>query len=419
MNVIIEKLLHSRFISFIYKNDILIKKQYGFREGLGTNDAIIDFLHNAYFSLNKNEYFGSILLDLSKAFDCVSHLLLLSKLWCYGFRGVSHSMLSSYLSNRKQFVYINNFKSDELPVSFGVPQGSVLGPILFILYINDFPNCLKKCSAILYADDTTVFYSDKILKSVCDSLSEDMLCIKKWLNLNYLTLNIDKTKFIIFTYKSLPDNLSISLENVVIRRSEKINLLGIEIDYKITFSSHILHINNKVSKLHGLFYRLSDFLPILVLLKIYYCLFYSNITYGIRAWGCASSSVLSKLYISQKKVIKTICGKSIFDRSNESFIQLNVLKLQDVFKVFCLNHMFKIFHTTNDCYDYLLYYMMSYQPTHNYNTRDRPLRLPAVSLERFKQSFIYQGTKLWNDLPNDVKQCRSLFTLKKRKENFN
>ena len=191
------------------------------------------------------------------------------------------------------------------------------------------------------------------------------------------------------------------------------NFLGIEIDYKLTFNAHILSIFNKVSKFQGLFYRLSDFLPLSALLKIYFGLFYSNITYGILAWGCAANSVVDKLFVVQKKIVKIICGKSIYDSSTESFLKLSALKLNDVSKFFCLNHMFKVFRDSNGTYDYLLQFMSSYQPTHEYNTRDRPLRLPTVSKERYRQSFIYQGTKLWNDIPNSMKELNSLYTFKR------
>ena len=146
LNMVLEKLFYSRFIDFINRNDILIDEQCGFRKGRSTNMALIELLHNIYQSFNNTEYFGAIFLDLRKAFDCVSHSILLNKLSIYGFRGKAHSILSSYLANRQQFVSANGNISEYLPVVHGVPHGSILGPLLFLLYINGLPNCLK-CSS--------------------------------------------------------------------------------------------------------------------------------------------------------------------------------------------------------------------------------------------------------------------------------
>ena len=230
-------------------------------------------MHHAYLSLNNLSNFGALFLDLSKAFDCVNHTLLLQKLWCYGFRGVSQSLLSSYLNNREQFVTINDFESEKYPIVRGVPQGSVLGPLLFILYINDLKNCLVDSTAVIYADDTVFFSNHLDVDALCNKLSRDLENVIGWLNLNYLTLNLNKTKFVIFTYQNLPINLSLTVFNETIYRSESVNFLGVLLDYKLTFSIHIKSILSKVSRIQGLFYRLSEFLPKFLLLKLNYFIF--------------------------------------------------------------------------------------------------------------------------------------------------
>ena len=141
------------------KKKILTPKQFGFRKGISTQDGINELLSNIYNSLENNEYTGAVFLDLSKAFDTVSHDILLKKLEHYGIRGLPLMILSSYLTNRKQYVSIDGCKSQKRAISVGVPQGSVLGPLLFLIYINDLPRSLTNLKAILFADDTTLFTS--------------------------------------------------------------------------------------------------------------------------------------------------------------------------------------------------------------------------------------------------------------------
>ena len=154
--------------------------QFGFRKGLSTEDAVNYLTTNIYNSLNNSQYVGAAFLDLSKAFDTISHDILLYKLQYYGMRGKCHELLSSYLQNRQQYVYINSTKSELKTLQFGVPQGSILGPLLFLIYINDLPLIFNHSKCLLYADDTTLFYSHTNLRTLCNHLSSDMEVIDNW-----------------------------------------------------------------------------------------------------------------------------------------------------------------------------------------------------------------------------------------------
>ena len=301
LNVIIEKLLHLRFNGFFETREILFKNQFGFRRNHSTSDAVLKLLDKIYDAFDKSQYFGSIMLDLSKAFDTVDHSILLTELYNYGIRGVSHKLVKSYLSERKQYVFCNGTVSETLPVSVGVPHGSVLGPLLFLIYVNDMSNVLTEgASVIQYADDTTLYYSTSSVNEMCRILSTNLTRIKIWLDSNYLSLNVAKTHFTIFTNKSIDQDISIELEGHKINYLPNPTFLGITLDQKLTFDEHIKTVKNKVSKSIGILWRVNH-LPTEVLKTLYYSLIYPYLLYCILAWGSAPKTRLNFLSLKQKK----------------------------------------------------------------------------------------------------------------------
>ena len=191
-----ERLVHTQIYSYLSENKILSQSQFGFRPKLSTSiafftDSILDSADNGLIT-------ASVFLDLSKAFDTVDHNILLRKLKLIGLDSESLNWFESYLSNRLQKTSINNTLSSSLPVLVGVPQGSILGPLLFIIYVNEMPNIVKHCKIILYADDTLLYYSSNSAKDIEQRINEDLLSISKWLDENLLTLNCAKSKFLLF-----------------------------------------------------------------------------------------------------------------------------------------------------------------------------------------------------------------------------
>ena len=203
LNTIIEKLLCNRINCFLNTNNVINDCQYGFRKGRGTGDAISRLLHEAYMAMNSNKYCGVVSLDLSKAFDTVDHGILLTKIYNYGLRGKIFDLMTSYLNERSQFVSVNGITSTHRPVSLGVPQGSVLGPVLFLLYINDMPLLINKSTLIMYADDTTIYYSHRDIDQLIAVLNNELGSVSRWLKANYLTLNMTKTTYSILTMRNL------------------------------------------------------------------------------------------------------------------------------------------------------------------------------------------------------------------------
>jgi len=174
LSKILERIVYNRAYDFLSKNEILFKKQYGFRTNHSTYMAVLDFVNEVSKAIDDDMYTIGIFMDLSKAFDTIDHGILLHKLYHYGFRGVSNDWFSNYLHNRKQYVLYNSAKSPTENVSCGVPQGSILGPLLFILYMNDICHTSKLLNTILFADDTTVFYSHKNISTLSDTMNSEL-----------------------------------------------------------------------------------------------------------------------------------------------------------------------------------------------------------------------------------------------------
>ena len=192
LSKVFERVMHSRVVSFLENNNILNDCQFGYRNGRSTNMALTMLVDKITAALDKKEYFMGIFIDLSKAFDTVNHSILLSKLKHYGIRGVALKWFGDYLDNRKQYVELKGIKSERLSISCGVPQGSILGPLLFLLYINDLPNVSKCLSFIMYADDTNVFMSSNCIRSLESIMNDEINKLVKWMRINRLSLNVKK-----------------------------------------------------------------------------------------------------------------------------------------------------------------------------------------------------------------------------------
>ena len=254
---------------------ILSKHQYGFRTNRSTELAILDFLK----AIDEGKFSVGIFLDLSKAFDTLNHKILIKKLEHYGIRGDAKKWFENYLHNRIQIVKYNGTQSDEMTLKSGVPQGSVLGPLLFLLYINDIQNCSKLISIILFADDTNILYSHSCLKTLNEIIQIEMNKISDWLSVNKLSINTTKTKFVLFKSKNkkYKHDIKISVNNVEIRQVRNITFLGIVIDEFLTWGDHLDLISKKMIKCGAIISRIRHFTNLNSLKLIYYALVYPYI----------------------------------------------------------------------------------------------------------------------------------------------
>ena len=300
---IFERVLATRLISFFTKFNVLSKDQFGFRAKFSTEYAIADIYDKLINNLDKGLSSCAIFLDLAKAFDSVSHEILLRKLHYYGVRGKALELFKSYLSCRSQFVKLNGVKSSLARVEFGVPQGSILGPLLFLIFINDLPNA-SKFYIKLFADDTFLCAQNKDFADLERDVNTELDKVFIWLASNKLTLNTDKSKFMIVSNKKNIPNLSVKVNKLSLKSCDSYKYLGVMIDKKLNWKSHVKYIGTKISKACGALAKLRNCVGIDILKNVYHALVHSYLRYGILVWGHATKSVLKPLEILANKAIR-------------------------------------------------------------------------------------------------------------------
>lgn len=314
---------------------------------------------------------------------------------CYGLRGRVYHLLKSYLSNRKQRVDIDGVMSDLNAVTYGVPQGTVLGPLLFTIYINDLLTINTNGSILSFADDTAVWYESESWTDLKIKAENDFKNMKIWFQQNKLTLNIEKTKYLPFSsyVTGLPSMGPLTIdENTEIPEEDSVKYLGIIIDRHARWNLQTANIVKKIRGLLPRFKYLRDFLDIHHLKMLYYSLVQSQLNYGIIGWGGVSDNHLQNLNIIQKWIIKLIYKKNVTYPSDQLFKESG---LMDVRQLFCLNILLKTFQKK---------YLIPEPVSHTYSTRNKDNYMNPRSIKTVGQrNFNYLASRLYNILPNSVK----------------
>ena len=414
---VFEGLVQKRLQSFIKKYKIIDDNQFGFQKGKCTTDAILEFLENAYESLNSNQHLLTVYLDFSKAFDTISHTILLRKLDHMGFRGPINSWLESYLSGRKQFVSIGKFKSEIRESTMGVPQGSTLGPLAFILYIADMKNCLTSMKAIHYADDSTLYLNIDKNTDCTTMINSELHSLNSWLKANKLFLNTTKTRYMIIHNRSKPPNLNLKIENSPILRASSHKFLGIFIDETLKFDVHVNQLCSKISRNLGLIRRIKSFVPKNVVRQLHFSLIFSHITYGITSYGFASANCTKRLSNLLLKSIKLIINADIL--TPELYKRERLFDFNIAHKFFSVTKIFQIVNMDN--HSFFLNKIDSVQNIHSYNTRSHNyelLSLPRRNFSKCQNSFMYKGIKFWNELPLSIRNAENIRSFRNEAKKF-
>ena len=348
---VFEKVMNLQLVAYLNVNGKFAPNQYGFRKGHSTELAALELVDRLTQAMLKDENPFSIFIDLSKAFDTLDHEILIKKLFNLGIKGNKLAWFRSYLTERSQYVEIDGVISQTLPIITGVPQGSILGPTLFLIYINDINTASDFLKFICYADDTTLKATVSSAKASCgssdikvisDFINGELKRVTDWLDVNKLSLNAGKTKFMVFRKQGgiLHDDKipNIIVKGVNIKIVPEFDFLGFIITNDLTWKSHQDKIAKKVNKVNGVLTRLRYFLPRHTLKNIYNSLVLPHFQYGITLWG-ANCSRLEKL---QKQCIRKINQvKRHNGHTDRLFKNSELLKISDIHKLFSLKFYYR------------------------------------------------------------------------------
>ena len=452
---IFEKIIYNRLYAFFTSKGILHDDQFGFRKGHSTSHALHKSVDSITKSLANGRHVLGIFIDLSKAFDTLDHNILLNKLEHYGIRGSALSLMSSYLSNRKQYVCFNNMSSDTLSIRYGVPQGSILGPLLFLLYMNDIMNSFTDCDTrfVLYADDTNIFITGPSKESTYLKANSVLNHISKFMKCNLLHINMSKCCYIHFQPISDSDETcarvrpyatendtsrAIFINGVKISKVSSTKFLGVVIDEKLNWGPHIEYLRKKLRSITGALCRIRKSVPADLYLKIYNALFESHLSYGISVWGASvKDKANDKLFIIQKHCIRILfgdldaylekqstcararpykqqkLGARYFEKEHTKpiFNRLNILTVQALYKYHCISEIFKIIRFR--C-PYSLYECI------NISKRDTS---NVILLPNKSNTFLYLASYMWNSVHKRIISpekgiCTPLNSIKLRMKNI-
>ena len=420
---IIEKAVHKHLYGHLSDNNLINENQSGFRPFHSTETCLINMINSWTSSMNSGEMIGVAFIDLRKAFDTVSHDILLSKLDNLGVSSTALRWFESYLTGRTQRVYFKDALSSSRPVSSGVPQGSILGPLFFIIFINCLNEVICHGNVSMYADDTTLSVSGKDPKEISAKLTDDLASIMKWLNVNKLFLNTDKTNVMLIGTAGKLSNVHendfvVSVNGKHLERVRKAKCLGVIIDDQLKWHEQVNSTVQKVFYKIGLLRRLKPFIDIDSLNVIFKSFVQPIFDYCNISWYGRFKNDINRLDVLHKRCARVILSVNNLTSSDFMFKMLGWERLQtrnDYFKALM------VFKSLNGLAPHYLANMFNYvSTTHDISTRQAiagHLALPPVSnghdIDCFKSSFSYSGVKLWNKIDIDIRNSLNVQSFKR------
>jgi len=431
-NKILEKLVYKRVYHFLDKKGVLYKYQFGFRKKFSTSLALLEVMDYCYKNIDDGNKVLGIFFDLQKAFDTVDHNILLCKMYNYGIRGLMYNWFKNYLHDRKQYTVVNsaasrfgNITGNDLVnsvasrlgnVTCGVPQGSVLGPLLFLIYVNDISNVIDEYDLKLFADDTNLFMAGR---SLYELEVKANLCLDKlqvWFLANKLSLNIEKTCYTLFSSKSDKNCYSMNLliGGQTIMKVSSCKYLGVFVDEKLLWDVHINYIYNKLVKFSSIFYKTRHLLPLACLKKLYFAFVFPHILFGIEVYANTNKVRLEKLSKLNNKLIRILLNKKLSTPVLELYKLMNVLPIKQLHEMQLLQFVHKCMYHKGLLPDIFHNYFAYMHSVHCHNTRSNcDLFLSRAKSNLGQRCCVYKCSQLWNFLPVVIKSNSSLSIFKK------
>lgn len=407
----------SQVQAYFDRNNLLSDCQTGFRRGFSTEIALNNILEDWYISLNdkNNNIVIACFLDFKRAFETIDRLKLIAKLEKYGVKGKAIDFFKHYLKNRKQYTIYQDERSNLIDNNIGLPQGSQLAPLLFIIYINDMINVLKYCKIQMYADDTLIYISGNNLDDLVRKLNADLENISKWLKFNKVKNNVVKTKYMILKNKFKKynvDNITIVMDDIEVEYVESMKYLGVIIDTNLSFKEHYESVIAKITQKTNFLNRNSKCLSIWTKKLVYNSIILPHLTYCPTILYVAPKCIIQTLQIIQNRCMKIILEENYYAHS------LDLLKRLEWFDVKNMIMYFTILFINNARYNILNKYLVLNEDIHSYNTRNsarfciRNIRIKSI----FDRSIMDYNNIVTNDMKDMNKK---IFKLKLKEDMLN
>lgn len=375
---VIETAMKNQILEYFETNELFSEAQHGFRKGRSTTTATMDLVNKIKLSFEKRECMALTLCDLSKAFDCIPHTVLLNKLSRYGLGGTVLATLKSYLENRRQIVSVQGALSQELKLHYGVPQGSVMAPLMFLGFVNDISSLGQY---LQFADDTTLLSNGINATKAQEEADVLFDTTKNWFTINKMKINEEKTQKLMCSLGDIEDP----------NGKGAVKLLGFKIDGRLTWQEHTSHVCDKLSRVIYLLRKLKHVITDQYILMVYYSLFHSHISYGLILWGHSAGS--KKILLLQKKAIRIISSSRRHEHCKPIFKQLGVMTIFSQYVFQCLMYIKENRETFSSRSD-----------IHSYETRKKGnIDIPSCRLSRTRDSFPAVAIKMFNHLNSELR----------------
>ena len=404
---IMEKAVSVRMIKFLETHKIFACNQHGFREGRSTETATLNFIQYINEKMEKKEYIIGLFFDLSRAFDSLNFNFVAKKLSKLGIQGSLQQWIYSFLNNRKIVVRIDDKTSSQFEINSGIPQGSVLGPLIFLMFINDLPDYILDGEVFIFADDTNIIISDLSIPKVIEKVNNVLMQFDHWCQKNRFIINYSKTMAIEFHKCSRPKiaDLKLCINNHPITVGNQCKFLGTMIDECLSYNDCINCICSKINKQYFAILTLKNCLNEQGLLTAYYSLIYSTISYNIIVYGLAVES--SRVFIAQKRIIRLMYNLSYRQSCRQTFKEKKILTFTSIFLFKILVYIF----TNKDQY-------RKNSDIHDHLTRkNNQIRLERFNYSSFKKSPQYAGCYFFNMLPQEISSATTLTSFKSKLKN--